>query len=71
MQGHQCQEAEVSWFGSQISRLIFLAGGRLEEVPRLEEVLCKVFGGEELIVDLNSFTDEAQMRGSIKPDLLE
>ena len=68
---HQGQEPEIDGFGGKICRLAFGSGGTFEAVPCFEEVSCESLLGERLIIDLDTFTNEAEVWGSIESDLAE
>lgn len=66
MECHEREETEVHWFGG-CCVWIFADPSRcgLQTIPGLEEVPRKFILGERLAIDLDAFTDKAEMRRGV------
>ena len=71
VEGHQCQKSEVGWFGAGVSWEPGRAGGVFEAVPYFEEISCKYFFGEGLVVDLDALAHEAEVGRGVEADFVE
>lgn len=71
MKGHQCQETEVRGLGGLVRRLSSRSCALFQSVPDLKEILCEQFFRKWLIVDLNPFPNEAEVRRGVEAYLLE
>ena len=73
MKGHERQKAEVDRFGGRdlCRRFPVFASNLLEAVPDLEEVFGEEGFGDGLIVDTDTFADEAKVGRSIETNLCQ